>query len=258
MTLDNPNSYELTLRLSGRGLQYAAVAMSEDNSLISKEFEPEVRVESAVYDDPVLTVDFKHVNFVIVPEKTLMVPAEADDKQARKLFKTAFGDGLNRILIDDIHQSNARIVYQADDKLIGFLKRTYPFLTIRSDYGVLCNYFYHFGARGNGPRIIAVLEDENVVILALENNRLLSATSLKSTELQNVCYHMLATRQVLELPETTPFIIASEATRSAALMMQLRRFSDKVMPAVFPGELHNMGVAAHKLPLSLVATFLKS
>lgn len=254
--VEHPQSWNMGLRIGPEQIEAVAGSLAVPGSLIYKAFRPGLALEDAVFDTPLLTLDFGRVTIVVETKELLPVPEGLNEDQERTLFENCYPESHLKVITENLPQHNAAIVFGINKEIWGFLHRTYPNGVIRSHLGQLCRYFQLYGGGGNGVRTYAVLRKGKVDVIALDGHKLLVANTMECQGLADVVYYILATRQTLGMPVESSIYITGEAAERAAVAMQLRAFAPKVLPAVFPADLYSLGKETQTIPLDLASTML--
>lgn len=261
--VENPEMWNLLLRISSEDIHAVIYSIVEDNSLMYRRIvlDPNASsrlqaIESAVYDNPILLSDFRQVICVIETQEFTVVPAECTDEADRRLlYSAAFPDSIMSMETDGSGARNATILFGIEPELRGFISRTFQRAKIMSHIGALCRYFATRATQGNQRRMIANIRQKSLDVIALDGHRLLMANTFSTPAPADAAYYLLACRERLGLDrDNDELLLAGDQSARDAVSPMLRPYIRRVMPVIFPPQMFKAGKDAMLAPFDLIVT----
>lgn len=258
--IGNPLHWRLALGISSTELEIVAHSPSEDNSLIHRHIDldstaptPLQALEKAVYDTPLLLLDFGRISCVIDTPQTIVAPPEvADDAEAAlELMEMSFPGYVSETAVSPLGASNAVLVSGYDIETASFLRRTFFNTTLAPRLEPLCRYFLGVSRRVNTPRMFVNAGPRAIDIVAVDRGRLLVANTFRYDTPDDAAYYVMAIRRDAPLSDCELLVSGQPAARDT-LMGLLRRFVPGVMPVIFPSEMFRAGREAMNCPFELI------
>lgn len=260
--IDNPSLWVLTLRLSVTDLHIAAFSLVEDNSLIYRRVpldrvapSPIKAIEDAVYDNPLLLSNFKHVYCLVDTHATIIVPAPGayDSKYSTAIFSACHNQDDTTLHADILPEMNAAILTGIDTAIDRFLHRTFSNMTIMNHLAPLCRYFH--SSRSNSVKTYANFREKSMDVIIIDGNRLLHANTYSFNDPIDATYYIMACRARLNLSnETNELLLSGDSTIREKITPVLRRHIALVMPVIFPPRMFRAGRDAMQAPFDLIVT----
>lgn len=260
--IHNPRLWQLHIAIDRAGLEIMAYTPLEEHSLITARipFEPGAStaagaVEDAIYDNPLLLSDFKHVTILVRDTPHAILPAAvADDRD----MLTAITDELagaapDEPLVDTLPLLDAAVSYRLDPAVLNFLRRTFTNATFTHRISALTRY-WHGTNRATGSLTTHVnLRHEGADIVTFAGNRLLVANSYRTPTPADTLYYIMAVREMVGARPDTPVVIAGDRQAREALLPMLSGCVQRAVPAVFPVAMFRAGgQTAMNTPLDLI------
>ena len=270
MTLDKdmitePRMWQLVMEPGSAALSVMAFSPIEHHSIIAADIpyppdaEPASAFRDAVYDNPLLLNDFLQTTVLLPTRRFMLLPDIMTDSEAvRALFRRSFpaaGDGRpSELLTEDLPSLRARLVFETDAGLLGFLRRTFNNPRITSPLVPLALYFR--GKHPNRPRgkMIANLCADRVDIVILGDDAPLVVNTFDIRDPMDAVYYTMACREAHSLRPTDEIILAGDTVCRRAVTPPLRRFIRYVMPAIFPSMMTRGGQASLSIPFEMIVT----
>lgn len=260
--IKEPRLCHLALRLSEEALHVMIYNPIEDNSLIYRKISFGNAVltqlkafEEAVYDNPVLLSDFKHIDIIVDTPHYVIVPTElAEDTQ---LVDTIVAKSLPEVDGDviecPIDAQKATLLMVLDTNLVGFMRRTFNNPGISHNLVPLCKYFYYKHRWNNTGRMFANLGSKRLDLIVFGSDRLRMANSFTYRDPMDAAYYILSCRNSLGLDaETDEMLLAGDCKSRDILTPILRKYLGYVMPEVFPSTMFKAGKDAMLAPFDLI------
>lgn len=259
--IDNPQMWQLVLEVSPRALAVIAFSRYEDHALIFDNMPLDAAaptalraIEDAIYDNPMLLLDFKHVTIIYDTMRFLPVPIPATavaEEMVRHVFSendAAHGD----ILVNELPALSSAIAFEVPSDILGFLRRTFHAPRITVPLAPLATYFQSkYQTRCNGKTLVN-FNGQRLDIVTLGDTAPLLLNSYNFIEPLDAVYYILASRQKLSLLDTDEIMIAGDRTTRAAVTPILRRYVRYVMPAIFPSVMFRAGKASLAAPFEMI------
>ncbi len=256
--IPDPELWVLALRLSPSGLHVAALSLVEDNSLLCRHIpfaqgsDTVQALEDAVYDNPLLLLDFKKVWCIVESPRTLVVPAELK-ADPQPWFDFVYPSSGSTLLTDPLPRLGAGILTGIDPAIDRFLRRTFQRLTVMGHLVPLCRYFG--SSRSNAAKMYVNLRTGSLDVIAIDSGRLLMANTFVCASAADAAYYILACRSTLGMnPETSELLLCGDQFRREEITPILRRYIRLVIPVIFPPRMFKAGRSAMQAPFDLIVT----
>lgn len=259
--IENPEMWNLLLRLSPRRLDAVIYSIIEDNSLTHHHFELDTAstpwvaaIQNVVYDHPALLSDFRKVYCVVETRDYVIIPSACDDDESRRLlFKTAFPSSQLEMNVNETGASNATVLHGVMPELRGFINRTFQRSTIVCHIAALSRYAIHTGTHGNNLKMTANLRKESIDVVVTDGRKLMLANTFTYKHTDDAVYYILAVRKRLGLDDhTDELLLAGDQSVREAITPSLRNFIVRVMPVIFPPRMFKAGKQAMNAPFDLI------
>ncbi|MCM1076516.1 MAG: DUF3822 family protein [Bacteroides sp.] len=257
--IENPEMWNLLLRLSHDALHAVVYSIVEDNSLIYERFtldsEPAswiAEIQNVIYDNPALLSDFRRVYCEVETRDYTIVPSVcATDESHRLLFDAAFPASGLEMWTDGTGTLNGLVISGIDPTLRGFINRTFQRVTIISHIAALCRYAAV--NHGNKVKMIANFRSNSLDVVVTDGRRLLLANTFSFTDTDDAVYYLLATRKQLGLDAMSDeLLLAGDHNIREGITPKLRSFVSRVMPIIFPPQMFKAGKNAMLAPFDLI------
>lgn len=254
----------MAMRYSASALDVMAYSLCEDNSLISAcipldEADAHRSLEKAVYDNPLLLMDFKRTYCIIEPDALCALPPQSTDSEIRRpLLKEIWPDfdEKNHEIIADITPGGRGPVLAGcvERDILTFFRRTFPGIRIASHLSPLVRYF--MSTRGNTPKLYANLRKNATDIVVIDGGSVLMANTFATPTDDDAAFIVLTARSHLGLAGAAgeEIMLSGNAPQREALTAQLRKFAPRVLPVVFPPRMYRVGREIMHLPFDLTVT----
>lgn len=253
--------WQLVLEVRASALEVVAFSPYENHALIYEriDFDPAApgmlrALEDAVYDNPLLLADFRRVTVLYDSPRLLPVPAfGAEASQAA--YRAVFPEGLTgpgEVIVSPVPQLRTGIAFDIPADIAGFLRRTFPGVTILHPLAPTATYFRsrHPGRRRG--KTIVNLSGNRLDMVVLGDETPLAINSFRFTEPLDAVYYILAARQRHSLLDTDEIMIAGDRATRAPLSAILRRYVRYVLPAIFPSVMFRAGKASLSAPFEMI------
>nr|MBD5376806.1 DUF3822 family protein [Bacteroides sp.] len=265
--IDDPRHWRLAMRLSADALHVTLHSPLREGSLIYRRIPLDgaapsrvKAIESCVYDNPLLLLDFERTACVIESHSFVILPPGLDnpsdddaDAARRSIFRAALPDFDGDTFLSPSGVAGGAIMAGAEQELLAFLRRTFFNITLLHHLSPLCRYFLSAASRGSQTRIYINLRPTEADIIATDKGRLLTANTFHTPTGADAAYYALATHKLLGLPDTTEFLLSGDPAAREAVTTALRAATDAtVMPVIFPSVLFRAGKDAMLAPFDLI------
>lgn len=252
--------WQLYIAVDRRGLEIMAYNSLEDHSLITADIEvggdyAPKKIEDAVYDNPLLLNEFRHVTVILRSEPSTLIPNEIASEGAltEKIVGEMTGKVDTDILVDHIPLLDMSVAYAPDSELLNFLRRTFTGVSIRHRLSAIIQY-WHATTRAMRPLATNVnLHGDRLDIASFSGDRLMFANSFDAATVADRLYYIMAVREMLQVGQDVPVVISGDRAGRDELTSILSRYVRRVLPAVFPAAMFKAGGhTAMNTPLDLV------
>lgn len=259
--IENPEMWNLLLRLSRESLHVVMYSIVEDNSLVYRRFDLDATVgswigaiQNVIYDNPALLSDFRRVYCVVETREYVVVPSQCELDEARNLlFSTAFPSSRQEMAVDDTGTLTGTVLVGVESGLRGFINRTFQRVTIVSHIASLCRYSALNANNGNKVKMIANLRRDTMDVVVTDGRRLLLANTFAFSNVDDAAYYLIASLRRLGLDDRNDDLLLSGDTDvREALLPILRNFVARVMPVIFPPQMFKAGKDAMNAPFDLI------
>ncbi len=200
-------------------------------------------LEEAVYANAWLVNDFGRVSVIYDgPDYSVLPPViAADTEPAPRWMRCQAG-------------AVETLDFKIPQKLSNFVMRTWPSATIEHRVAPLSRYFYSKSRIGQAGKMYVNVSDHRTLdIIVYGRNGLRMLNTFTFTDTVDAVYFIMATRELLQLDQTTDeLIIAGDRSLRDQLTETLRDLLAGVMPAIFPATLYGSRQDASEAPFSLI------
>lgn len=259
--IEHPRMWQLILEVSTSRLSVVAFSAYEDHALIFESIPldaaspiPLRALEDAVYDNPMLLLDFKRVT--VIHDTTRFIPIPGDGtKSAEGLLRRIFpedNDYPREIITNPLPSLDIAIPFEIPADIAGFIRRTFHNALIIHPLTPLATYFQAKHPNRRKGKTLVNLNGNRLDIVTLGDTAPLHINSCRFREPMDAIYHILASREKLTLPDTEEIMIAGDRATRAAITPILRRYVRYVMPAIFPSAMFRAGKASLSAPFEMI------
>lgn len=260
--IPQPHIWQLVLEIGTDTLGVVAFSPFEDHALIHSEIpldpqaaSPLTALENAVYDNPMLLLDFKHVTVVYDTLRFMAVDRPEPEADDMALFRQAYPelpDEASEILTSEVPAASASIVYDIPTALLGFLRRTFVGMSLTLPVAAQAQWMaMKYPGRRSGKTLVNV-RPRRVDLVILGDAAPLAMVSHEIREATDAAYYVMATRQLHQVGESEEILIAGTPELRSATSELLRRYVRYVMPAIFPSVMFRAGKASLSAPLEMI------
>ncbi len=259
--IERPQLWQLVLEVSTSGLEVMAFTHFEDNSLLFEKipFDKSAptllrALEDAVYDNPMLLLDFKQV-FVIFHTNRFIALPEADEPTTTALFRRVFPHDTSNpgeVLINNIAGMETQLAFEVPTDLLSFMRRTFHNATMLHSLVPTAEWFQAKHPTRRRGKMMVNINGSRLDIIVLGDSAPLALTSRSYVEPMDALYFILSTRQQLLIRDSNEVVVAGDRVARAALTPLLRRYVRYVMPAIYPSVMFRAGKASLSAPLEMV------
>ncbi len=251
----------LLLRIGPGRLDVAVFSVVHDNSLIYRRFtlgadgEDELTsLENVIYENPLILGDFRRTFCIVDTGNAMAIPAEIDSREEHiKVFRAAHPDFKGEIITSQAGVRNALLTFGIQDKLAGFLRRTFHGIDIRSHLSPLCRFFASRPGRGSSPKMICNFRATSMDVIILSGQDLMLANTFRFNTPMDAAYYIMAVRKNLGLdPQADELLLCGDQNVREAVTPVLRRFISRVMPVIFPPQMFRTGRDSLRVPFDLI------
>lgn len=258
--IERPQMWQLVLEAGASALSVVAFSPYENHALIYEAIEldqsapsPLRALEDAVYDNPMLLLDFKRVTVLYDTQRMAVLPVMAADS-AEACLRSMFPPSGSRaeVLVDNVAGLGACVAFEVPADILGFLRRTFHNAEIGHPLAPTATYFgARHTSRPRGKTLVNITGDR-LDLVTLGDGAPLALNSFRFVEPMDAVYYILASRNGLGLRDTDEIMIAGDRTVRAAISPVLRRYVRYVMPAIFPSAMFRAGKASLSAPFEMI------
>jgi len=263
--IEMPSQWQLVLEASASELSVVAFSGYEEHALISHTIQldssaptPLRALEDAVYDNPMLLLDFRRTIIIFDTPQFMPLPlAAADDADvAEALFRKAFPAGTSAtdtvIRMNRLDDLNAVIAFEIPDDTLGFLQRTFQNAPIIHPLAPVASYFRAKHPTRRTGKTLVNLRRNRMDMIILGENAPLVMNSFRIAEPMDAVYYILSARAAAGLRDTDEIMIAGDRIIRSSVTPVLRRYVRYVMPAIFPSVMFRAGRASLSAPFEMI------
>lgn len=256
-----PQSWQLVLEVSTPALSAVAFSPTESHTLIHEEIPldctamPHLQaLEDAVYNNPMLLLDFKSVQVIYDTPHFMPLPAAMSPIATQILTKAFPAEALQRaqIVQNQLGQLGCDIAFAVPEAEMGFINRTFHNATIIHPLTPLASWMRARHPNRRRGKTLVNLRPHRLDLIILGDDAPLTINSYSITCAADALYYILAARQTHRLPDTDEIFIAGERELRAQTSALLRRYVRFVMPVIFPSSMFRAGRAAFDAPFEAI------
>ncbi len=265
--IEHPRMWQLILEVSASRLSVVAFSSYEDHALIFESIPLDSAaptslraLEDAVYDNPMLLLDFKRVTVIYDTTRFLPIP-HAGTGLAEDLLRRIFpedNDYAGEIITNPLPSLDIAIPFEIPCDIAGFIRRTFHNVMIIHQLMPLATYFQAKHPTRRKGKTLVNLNGDRLDIIILGDTAPLLINSCRFRDPMDAVYHILASRENLALPDTEEIMIAGDRATRVAITPVLRRYVRYVMPAIFPSAMFRAGKASLAAPFEMILAPLVS
>ena len=210
----------------------------------------------AVYDNPLLTAEFRQVSVIIDNRRYFLMP-DGDAANARTRVEALWPEHRTGIPLDIVTETvepgRTVMAFAADNRLTAFVRRTFPGAYITHRMWVLARYYAIKNRLGNMGKIHVRPGLGRTDILAFGHEGLLLANTFDTETVDDAVYYTMAVAQHLDFDnERDRIYIAAGADIREPFLAQTRQFVSLALPEIFPADISGMGEAAQQVPFEML------
>lgn len=265
--IQNPQLWQLVAEISPTELSAMAFCPFEEGALQrmavllkgSTPAESLQALESAVYDNPGLLVDFGSTTVLWRTCRFALMPGFVTDgavaaEVLRREFPADSSDPAYEQMCDRWPGLDVRLEYEVPEQTANFIRRTFVNPAMHHALSPQALWFGHRHSGRTRGKTLVNLGADTMDVVVLGDRTPLLANTFHCPDNADAAYFILAIRQSLALRQTDEIIIAGDSRRRAALTPVLRRYVSYVMPAIFPAELFRAGRGILSCPFETAIT----
>lgn len=220
-------------------------------------------LEDVVYANPILLTPGLNVDVVISSPRWIPLPSQLArvPQYRRAVMKELWEihDDVTQPAVWTIGDTGTDVMAVPGDRMLGFIRRTWPTARIIPHMGVLGTYFSRASRlQGNTRKLYCHVSEINnnarIDLLGLSEDggiALINSWTWKAPT--DAVYHILAAFAALELEQDTSevYIWGRPSEQKTEITTQLRRYVRHVLPALIPSAVYRLGAEAAEAPLEL-------
>lgn len=258
--IDSPRMWQLVLEARASALSVMAFSPYEDHALIYKDIaldmsasSPLRALEDAVYDNPMLLLDFESIRVFYDTERMAAIPVLAADS-ASACLQRMFSPSETRceVIVSIVDGMDAAVAFEISSDILGFLRRTFHNASIGHPLASVAAYFgAKHTSRPYGKTLVNITGNR-LDVVTLGNGTPLMLNSFRFVAPMDAVYYILASRNSLQLRDTDEIMIAGDREMRSAVAPVLRRYVRYVMPAIFPSAMLRAGKDSLSAPFEMV------
>jgi hypothetical protein len=237
------------------------ISCVEDNSLIWHRIKldpaaesPVKALEDAIYQNPMLLVDFSAIDILIDSKRRMVFPADqADPDNINRVFAELYPELKFEIVTSTVYTDGTVVAIADDEERIKFLRRTFNNPRIADRIAPLCQYFGIKNRLGNAGKFHVHLSQNSIDIIAFGTEGLLMANTFESDNVNDDLYYILAAARALSFDNSNDqMLLSGDTARREELIPLLRQYVGYVMPVIFPSAMFKAGKDSLSAPFELI------
>lgn len=251
----------LDLRIGNGAIDVMIYNPLEDNSLLLRHFpldgdeqEQLKRIETYIYDNPLLLSEFRTVTAIIESRCNIIVPsAIADSCGHLTLLREADPDTDSRasIIDDRLDIFDAHILTPVASPTVNFLHRTFPNIRLHNALYPFTRYCHANLSKGNTVKAFVNIRERAMDLIVMSSTTLRIINRFEYRDINDAAYYILNCTDETD-GEISEILIGGVHDKRDALMPLLRKFRPYVMPMIFPSAMFKAGADAMKAPFDLI------
>ncbi len=264
--IQRPELWNLMLRLDDDSVTFMVYSSHVDNSIISRRIPLDKTganylraLENAVYDNPMLLLDYNSVKitvcsdqFVIVPQK-LVQSSEDVTEHLEEIFTKIYSDTDCDVCLCDLLAGGPTIVFGMPKGVKLFLRRTFNNPPVMHHLVPLAAYFKAKSEQSGINKMYLYFDGDNMELCIFRHGKFLMANTFKFHSPQDALYFAMSAWQSYKLdPMVDEVQLAGSKTTRDSLKPLLRKYVNYVMPVIFPAAAMKLGDDAIKAPFDLI------
>lgn len=216
-------------------------------------------LETFVYDNPVLLSDFSSVTILLETPRFTLAPVEAQSAElCRNILRESLPDSTpstaGETFYDSLDTPPLNIIFEPEQKLLTFLRRTFHNPRLTHSLRPLIAYFASRRKAGNHARTFVHLQPASLDVVIFRENTAAICNRFSYSNIDDAVYYILASRQVVaDLdPDNDEIYLCGDRERRLELAPRLGRFVKNIMPVIFPPALFRKARGVMAMPFDLL------
>lgn len=253
--------WQLVLEADASGLWVVAFSPFEEHALIFErvpfdetESSPLQAIEDAVYDNPMLLLDFSKVTVLFDTRRFMalpMMPQEACETMLRASLP-ADATVAAEVLVSPLPAMGSCVSFEVPADILGFLRRTFHNASILHPLAPAAAYFQARHPRHPSGKTLVNITGNRLDVVTLGDKAPQVLNSFRFETPMDALYYILATRGSADVADTDEIMVAGDLKARAALTPLLRKYVRYVMPAIFPSVMFRAGKASLSAPFEMI------
>lgn len=199
-SIAQPELWRMCLMPSAEGIDvalYPPVAREEIH-WCNISFEPGLNsqlksLENAIYDNPLLLSDFRHIDCIVDSKHQMLLPSTEEAENHELLLRAACPSMPDSVEIMEFPiGSETKIIMGLDSEHVAFLRRTFYNVRFHSRLALLCNYVLSKCPHLKAKRVATFISGKQLTLVATDNGRILAANNFKFETAADAAYYTMA------------------------------------------------------------------
>ena len=153
--------------------------------------------------------------------------------------------------------TGALMLWGANNRLVGFINRTFDSPTLLHPLVPLCEYFYRKSRLGNHRKMYVHLLNGRMDVVCYGREGLLLTNTYNYRHSNDAAYHVLNVWKQLGLDQRQDEVqLVGDIEMRRQVSTLLRNYILTVVPVIFPSNSHVLGSNAMNIPFDLTALSL--
>ncbi len=255
------------IRISDSELSFAHYEASEPQNFQFATFpvRPQVslmvNLRTALQQVTFLPQSARHTEVLVNTPVTPVPLAEFQEEDIETLFHSCIAtEGKQRVFYDSVPALNAVLLYALGESVCSSLEEVFGTVHYTSSQTPLLQHFAKKGLDTTaGRRVFVYRHDNQVHIIVLEANRLVTQNAYRAISPADVEYYLFNTMQHLALSAaSTPIFVAGDASLRAPLEEDLKKYASRVYAVNPAAEFNRSRVATTEgVPYDLMCALLR-
>ncbi|MDE7153405.1 MAG: DUF3822 family protein [Muribaculaceae bacterium] len=264
-TIDQPQQWNLCLRIGPDSFDALLFNPNSDLPMrgFSRQLPPQSELlpalETFVYDNPLLLNDFGSVTILLDTPRFTLAPIGAISPEiCSGILSESLPDEettpTGDTFFDTLSNPPLNIIFQPEEKLLTFLRRTFHNPKITHALRPLLTYFASRRKAGNHARTFVQIRQTSLDVIIFRENNLALCNRFIYSNISDAVYYILASRQAItDLdPDNDEIYICGDRDRRLELTPRLAEFIKNILPVIFPPALFRKARKIMQMPFDLL------
>lgn len=263
--IQRPELWNLMLRLDEDAITFMVYSDKIDNSIISRQIPLDKAsgsylraIENAVYDNPMLLLDYNSVKVMVRSERFIISPSQFGEGEEgcellEELFTKMYGTADGEVFSSELYTGGPIVTFEMPKGVEQFLRRTFNNPPVVHHLSSLARYFHAKSASSGISKMYMHFDGAKMELCLFKRGEFVMANTFKCRAPQDALYFAMHAWQSYGCDAMVDEMqLSGSKTVRDELKPLLRKYVNYVMPVIFPATAMKLGEDAIKAPFDLI------